>query len=393
MLEDVNNAYIDSASLYEVLAALHYRKVERWPLWTLKRATEVTCTLINDNRLLVAPWLYSDVSFIGLFDRMMRALTSILYYPKLDNRYSKIARNRVKRWAGHYYPKIRDAFEKVRQDKSFSNYMDWNIAIGWLEHSAMYQGLFEEDFIPEFSKVLNCSENDLHGIWEKSCNLTQVKQWSEKRPDTDDFKLAADAYVLSVLLRGRYYDHIAEQTDMQIMHHPVREFVLSQKKAGAIFKPTNTEEYLTSIILSSALAEQKMENRLSLWAENVINARKARIQGCIDLSQKDSDSVARDTAINYSKLIDLRGYSKLTASSFDVLSSLVIDGLVCVVLCPWIGIPPEAGIPVGPLIAAAYKYKTQKGIGDRVAHLVTTRSGRLHDMAIAVPGRIRGIWK
>jgi hypothetical protein len=389
----MKDAYIDSASLYEVLAALYLREIERWPLWTLQRALEVTCVLTNDDRLFIAPGLRSYPILTGLFDRMVRALIPVLYYPRLDNRYFIKARNRAKRWAGRYCSSLKNAFETIRKDKSFVGYMDWNIAIGWIEHSEMYQGLFEEDFIPQFSKALNCSENNLREIWTRSCDLRQVEQWSRRRPDTDDFKLASDAYVLSVLLRGRYYDHIAEQVDMQIMHHPVRDVILSKKPIGAAFKPTNVEVYLASIILNAALSEPKLENRLSLWGENVIKARNGRISGILDLSQKDSDSVARDVAINASKLVDLRSYSNLMALSFDILASSIIDGLVCLVVCPWINIPPETGIPVGPSIAAAFKYKTRKGIGDEMASLIMQRSGRLHDMAIAVPGRIKGVWK
>jgi hypothetical protein len=204
--------------------------------------------------------------------------------------------------------------------------------------------------------------------------------------------LAIDAYVLAALLRGRYHDHVAEAANLQIMHHPIRYGVLPKKKETTVFVPTNTEKYLTSIILAGALSEKKIKDRIVLWAENVIKARKAAKIGAIDLSQKDSNSVAESLAMDVAKRLDLRTYSRLTATSLEALSSLIIDGLVCLGLCPWAGVPPWVGLPVGPGVTAAIRQGTGKSTGEIAASRLYQRRARIRNLAKAVPGRIEGRW-
>jgi hypothetical protein len=341
----------------------------------------------------IAPGPGSYAGDYGLMDHTMRNLAPIVSHSRPAASSLIQARNRVKMWAGRYPLIVKRAYAEVREDKSYPGWLDWTIANFLVEHSATLDGLFDPSFIPQLARHLNCSENELQDVWNRSRDLKQVEQWSRKRPDTDDFRLAIDAYILSSLLRGRYHDHVAEAANVQIMHHPFRYAALPKKKESTVFMSTNTEKYLTSIILAGALSEKKVEDRIALWANNVIEARKAAKIGAIDLSQKDSNSVAESLAIDAAKRLDLRTYSRLKAPSLDVLLSLVIDGLSGFALYAWASIPPFVSLPVGPALDATIKYSTGKTLGDKAASLVYQRRTRLRDLAEAVPGRIKGRWR
>jgi hypothetical protein len=295
-------------------------------------------------------------------------------------------------WAARNPQKIRQICDETRANESYAWSEDWTIKNVLSEQATMLGGLFEEEFIPQLSNILNCPKSELVEILRRSRDLKNVEYWSKQRPNTDDFKLLSQAYLVSALLRGRYHDHIAEAEGIDILHHPIRDLILPKKKVQMAFMPTNTEMYLISMILSGALVEKEPKDRLSLWAEGVIKARNGVARQRIVLSQRDNDEVAKEVAMEAAKTIDLRLYSNLRASCFDALSAMLIDGFVSLVLCPWAGIPPAAALPVGPVIVADMRLKGYKGLGDEAASKLSQRRGHLRDLTEAIPGRILGRW-
>jgi hypothetical protein len=383
--------HIDSASLHGVIAALGYQNIDQWPLWTLWSAAEVTSALINDPMFEIAPGPGTYAGDYGLMDHTMRSLALIISKSQPRNAWREKATNRVKRWVGRYPLNVRKAYEKVRADPSFQGWLDYSIRNFLVEHSASLDGLFDPIFIPQLSTVLNCSANELRDIWQKSRDLKQVDEWSKKQPDTDDFKLVIDAFVLAAIIRGRYHEYVAEEAGWQVIHHPIRYAILPMKKQSAEFPLTNTEKYFVGIILASAFSEKKIKDRISLWANNVVEAKKAVKIGVIDLSGRDSNSMAESLALDAAKRLNLRTYSRLSAAIFDALSILLISSLTSFALYAW-GVPPWVGLPVGPGTTAVIRYKTGKGIGDKAASLFSQRDMRLRDLSQVVPGRVKGNW-
>jgi len=383
--------YIDASSVFGVMAAMTYQEPEQWPKWTLVSAAEVTCLLVNDNSIGVVRGMGSPTNSLGLYDHTMRVLASVVSQPKLSRANKVKARNEVEGWAKEHSIAVKKAYKKLQKDDSFHPWLNWCIANAYVDHSTTLHGLFDHEFIPELSAILNCSQAELQDIWTISRDPKRVEYWSRKRPDSDDFRLATDAYVISNLLRGRY--HVAEAADQTIMHHPVRDIILPAKKTRAAFAPTNTEKYFTSLLLASALAERNVENRLTLWADNVIKARKAIRTGEIELVEKSSDTLAEGLAKSAAKKIDVCCYSRRTVAAFDVLSSTLVGGFLYFVLSQWSAIPGWAGLPIKPIVDSAMKYKTGKSLGDKAASKFYLTEARLHDLANAVPGRMRGTWR
>jgi hypothetical protein len=329
---------------------------------------------------------------MGPYDHAMHELSSLVTDSAPEKAWLKTADQRVRSFVGRYHPKIRRAHETLVGNKDFVEWLDWAIAHAWVWHSAMLEGLFNQDLIPQLALILNCAEGEVRQVWERSCDLRQVERWARTRPPDDEFRLATHAYTLAALLRGRYHDHIAEAAGLHIMHHPFRNVLLPKKPQSAAFVPTNTERYFTSIILASALAEKRVNGRISVWTQNVIKGRSAIREGAIDLRQKQSDSLAENLAIDAARRLEIRTYPRTAVIAFDALLPLVC-GLSWFGLSSWTGLPPLAGLPIAPTAYLAARLRSGKSPGDLGASWLYRRRGRLRNLARSVPGRITREWK
>jgi hypothetical protein len=385
----MRNGYVDSASIWGVIAAMSYSRVEEWPEWTKQSAIEVTHALVNDHYLEIAPGPGSFAGAMGLYDHAMRNLAFMVSDSVPAEGVLKHAETRLRKWVSRYHASISAAFGRAMADENMEDWLGWAIPNSWVWHSAMLEGLFNQGLVPQLALVLGRSEDELHDAWERSCDLKQVKDWAKRQPDSDDFSLVRDAYVLAALLRGRFHDHFAEAADLQIMHHPFRYSFLPKKSETAIVVPTNTEKYFTSIILASAFAERTAKGRIALWAENVAKARRANKEGDIDLRHKPSNRRAEEKAVRAAKSADLTLHSRTAAAALDVILALA-QSLTWFGLFSWAGFPPSLAMPMGPAGSATTKLQTGKSPGEIAASLVYRR--RLSSLSHQVPGRIKGRW-
>lgn len=388
--------FIDTASVSGVAGAFTYDHWNDWPEWTLQAAVEVTSALCNDYTLQVAPGPGLYYGAYGLTERIMLPLAKggLVFNGKISTSKHKEAEEESRSWARDNSSKVQRLFEdELFPDANLQAWLDRAISHFWVDHSRMLGGLFNPEFITELAPILSCTPKDLNRIWQLSCDLRRVTDWVKTRPNSEDFKIARNAYVLSALLRGRYHDHIAEQSKRKIMHHPFRRNAfLPRREEVAQYSPTNTEVYLTSILLTSALSEKKTDNRIVLWAENLIKARGLAKVKAIDLSHKDNDSIAKDHIISVFKRNNFRTHGRKLALGLDVLSSLIISTFTFG-LCGWLGVPPPLGWPVGPTATFISKKISGRSIGEHIAHKATTSERHLNELAEALSGRLVGKWK
>lgn len=78
------------------------------------------------------------------------------------------------------------------------------------------------------------------------------------------------------------------------MHHPLRDLVVPYKPKNAVFAGTDSEIFFLKILLFSVLRERKIEDRISLWADNIVKTRLGLDP--VDLRQRDSEIKAIDAA-------------------------------------------------------------------------------------------------
>ena len=195
-----------------------------------------------------------------------------------------------------------------------------------------------------------------------------------------------DAYAISALLRGRYHDYIAQKSCLQIIHHPFRESVLSPLKTTdtAQFVVSNTELYLSNIVLAGAYAERGEKQRVSCWVENVLKVRKAVFAGAIDTGPKDFDKVALDLALEAAKKVDICIHSRWLDEVLDAVFAVGVGALTSFILNPW------TGFVVGVI---QYGVSQKFDIVKEVTHQIIDTKARLRDLAQSEPGRIKQIWK
>jgi hypothetical protein len=394
-MKNMQRGYVDSASVCAVAEAFTYPSYNDWPDWTLWSAVEVTGSLCIDHTLQVAPGPGKYWGDHGLYEQIMLPLSkSGIISPRTSTKIvQKEAEEKTRIWINQNLATIKETFEEeVLPDNNFQTWLDRSITYFWVDHAQMHGGLFNLQFIDELSLILNSTPNDLRKISQLTCDLKQVSNWAKHKPTTEDFKLAKKAYVLSALIRGRYHDQIAEAERIKIMHHQFRRnSFLTRRKQTAKFDPSNTEKYLISMLLCVAFAERKTENRIALWADNLIKARELVRLDAIDLSSKSSDSVAREHIIAIFKRNNFRAHSKNTALGLDVLASLVISGFNFG-LCTWVGVPPQTGWLVGPSVNYVSKKKTGKSFGECIAERATKTEHHLNELAESLPGRLIGKW-
>jgi len=379
--------YIDSASTYEIVKLLvSPRPAEAYP-WAWQSAITVTSALINTYHLQIAPAPSLASGAGSLYGHLMLGLAELISHPRPEPELTQMALKNTKQWARNNVDKIRNTYEQLKVDnKNYTRWLERAITTSWVEHSERLGGLYNEEFIPVLSQILNVSTSELSQVHKMSRDLNLLRSYVAIWPDDDDLRLMTDAYAISALLRGRYHDYVARKSNLQIIHHPFREqFLPRQKKSGKIrFFVSNTERHLSNIVLASAFAEQGEKQRVSCWLENVLRIRKAVLTGAIDTRQKDYDKVALDLAVDAARRVNIRIHSRWLDDVLDAAFAVGIGTLTSFVLDPWLGF-------AGGVIE--YGISRKVDIGKEVAHLVFDTQARLRDLAKSGSGRIERTWK
>lgn len=384
--------YIDSASLHGVIAALTYSSIESWPAWT-SNAAIATTGLLATNPLLRVEVAASPSPYVGacgLYDHMRLALTStVVADSKPEHSVTADARQRLRRWTRRNLARVKQIWQDTEEDSSFAEWLDWSIKHAWIEHAMMHNGLFDPAFVPELAILLNCSEPELHRILELSQNPREVAQWVREDLNEPICELAVQAYVISALLRGRFHDHLAEAQDLLIMHHPLRDRILAYKSKNVAFVATDSEVFFIKILLFSALCEKRIEDRISLWADNIVKTRLGLDK--VDLRQRDSEAKAIEAARETVKKLNLRVHPRRVTKAIDI-SADVATGSLITVLCWWSGVPLLESSAIGILgdvgIRESVKELLRDSMGSKVAARLYGRAKRLSNLATAGPGRI-----
>jgi hypothetical protein len=263
--------------------------------------------------------------------------------------------------------------------------VDWFITHGWVEHSQRLNGLFDAEFTPCISAVLDIDQKELAQISEIGRDIKAVGRYALHQPDEDAFRLLKEAFVVSALIRGRYHESVARRSDWQIIHHPIRQPVLpSAMGKPAVEFPVNTLQYLSNIILASAFAEKGHDARLACWTENVRKARSPALAGEIDLQAKGTDQVALDLAVRDAKRIGIRTHPSQIEQAFDAGAALGVGVLTSFYLVGWQSFAVAGG---------TYLASRSKDIGARVMSGLYSRKSRLRDLAELEPGRVEARWR
>lgn len=377
--------FIDSASAYEIVLVLARRSPRQSFKMEWDRALEVTATLINTDRIKLAPSPRREGAASGPYGVLLEGLESAVSRIVLPEEVTAAAIRKTKKWAGENVNKLRLVLSSFTDAPPASHsqaamWLDSHIHSEWHEHVLRRGSLFDRDFALQIAKVLDLPESDVLKLWSLTTDASFVAELAARMPDTDVFHLIRDAFTISALLRGRYHDYAAESSHIQILSHPVREPILRKTSAGRVsIEVSNTERYLANIAVAASFAERSHEARVALWVDNVLKLRRGRDQ--INLGQKDRDETARDTALDAARKFDIRIHSKLLETFIDAGLALGSTALTSFVLLRWESMLAGSGI---------YALSRKKNLGGRVAAGITSATGKLDRLSRLAPGRIKG---
>jgi len=340
---NMTQGFIDSASIHGAIVALSKGKTEKVSEWDTQSLLSATYLLLFGNiGIIHGPGYYAGAS--GPYSRVLSGLPFLEGF-QFDR---KVAIRNTSFWLNRFPDSLKDKWQDLTSDDQFKTWQANAIELFWTHHAKMYGGLFNEEYIPSISKVINCSEQDLRGIHRASKNMKEVENWLTVNSKASE--LAQTAWAVSALIRGRFHEYLASSNNMHLIAHPFRRFVekgdLGGNKEANI---TNSETYFTKIIIGSALLETSQERRLIAWIENINKARNAISLKSFTLPNASLDKDAERQAAMAAKTCGLPASPAITQRAFDVVSSLGIGLLLKVVLNPWIKI-------ASPVVTQTYKF-------------------------------------
>lgn len=372
----LSKGYIDSASFHMLVLALRNGKPSQWSSWMWETTQYVTCALWALPTFAIPPDPSPHHGAGGSYGQLLKELSVV--FRGIDYTDPK-ALKQTRQWA-RKDPKRRLALcRNVQSDPRFMQWVDSYISFFWVRHSLMHGALFTAEFIPELSLMLECSRDDLKKVHELSAVQSQVAKWSKKRPNTEDFQLAVDAFCITTLLRGRYHDYAARNTGMHIMHHPMREPMLRKIKRSDLFGISNTQQYVTNILVAAALKQTGIKARIHSWACNVLKVRSALADGRLDLRSKDRDDVALKSALDAVKKSGVEVHPRSLETLIDILLGLSVGALTGFTLASWLGVPSGAAASIVARVTGTPKKIVRGGYRTRLnlRRLARARAGRV----------------
>jgi hypothetical protein len=394
---------IDSSTLYEVIHLFRERGMADTSAWTWHCSTEVTSGLIHGRQLGIAhtPALLLYPGPWGYIQSHLADQTTFLK-PPLD--LQRQARRIVNDWAlsedgvrllrrsidPSYY-----SSKDEQKRRSFARYQENMVAYTWPALVGPHD-IFERRNIQAISRVTGVTQREMTRVYNESKDIRNLRRFaSNLSPDDELFARTWHAYLIDLLIRGRYHDEVARMEAARlrggqhsrgglVLHHPARNPVLRQLPGSQTrYEVTNTDRAFSNILLAGALAERNQQKRIDLWLENVLTARKAARSGEIDFAAQDDDKVAERIAAERARSLGIRTHARM----FDEVTDVTIAGglgyLTSFVLTGW----TDVAIAAGTYVVA----KSQE-FGTRVGRLAFERRNRLERLASSSPGRVEREW-
>jgi len=383
----MTEAYIDSMSTWEIISSFHHKHPNQCYPWAWKTAIELTYSLISTNHVRMAPAPAIVYGAKGYQTNLMSDLNEVIAQLRPTSEQGKTILEKTSIWAHENTSQLSTVLKQIfNDDVNFHQWLNNAINHALQEHSSRLGGLFNRDFIPQIAKVLKVENKVLEDIWKLSCDNEKLHYFSQERPDEYEYELMIKSYVLAAIIRGRFHENIANESNVQIIQHPLREMIHQlNESTEKIFEHSvpNTRLYLANIIVASSFAEKKVENRIKCWCENIKKSRVATLNRDFDLSHKDNDNVAKSRAVECAKILGIRTHSTFIEYAFEITAVISVSILSSFVLQPWISAVSSVGIGM---------MSAKKPIGKRLSRSIFERNSRLSDLADAGPGKIKRVW-
>ena len=376
---------IDLGSLYGVIAALSHPNPKDCFPWAWQNAIEITTALITTPHLAFAPVPRVKGLAKNILGDTLQLLSPIIPPTQSsDAEFQKLAREKTLGWLNRQSEKFLNYYNALSNNEgSYNRWLEWNIKYVWPEHCRRLGGLADKAFEQQVAKLTGIDIKDLSEIQALAATPEGLLEITHN--STDQYlELAIKIYILSILVRGVYYDYFARLSNAQYIHHQLREGILPQTVQSSLeFNVANTEYYLSTFLVASAFRPKKVEHRLKQWTTNILLARAAFFKENIDINPRSHDKTAIDAAINAIRHLGIDFKPNWIGPCIDVSFALGIGILTSFVLQDW-----QALLTTGTAYTLT---RFPKKLSLMRKTLINPRKG-LIDLVNAGPGRIKRTW-
>lgn len=378
------DGFIDWASLTEVANSYHASIRDAYR-WSAMASIEVTCGLVHGRQLKVLPSpARGPITTRGPHDVLRAAVTEYVDSTQPTQETIDKRLKDVDIWARRNSTQVREKLLLCMSNPDmiygpscgFDAWLETALGANAEATGLRVGGLFDMTFSRALSKVLSINEKDLKKAWSESANINSLPRVGELA------ETVRSAYVLSILLRGRYHDLVAREMELQVMHHPMRTAILptlpQPADAPLVYSVTNSERFMAHLLWAGSFGERKQTDRIQLWAENVRRVRLAVLNEEIDLPQRSSDDRAIRTAVDAARKAGIRTHAKLIDDGVDLAVALGIGALSSFVVNGW----PDMYVTL-----ATYVASKKQDVGERLMRPTYENRRRLRHLG-ELPGRI-----
>ena len=372
--------FLDSASLYEVVAVFGFGKPSACYPWAWTTAVTVTHALMQAEVLRMAPAPSPAKAAGGTYaDVSRRVMEANLVTLRANGGEDPNVLTTTKRWAAINTSYLQQTLADLLKDEdNFVPWLDRSIRDAWVEHAARLGGLFNAEFTPYIAGALGTTQADVEKVRQVSLDPDRVNRLVKKQRDTaEEFALLRNAYVVSALIRGYYHQVAARDQGQSLLAHPLRLQTPLPSKASVGCSITEAESAFASILLADALRNAR-KGRPERWVKNILAARRAAGTPGLaadNLRVLNQEATSVEAAIQAARTLEISCTSPWVGKLIDGAVGIGAWAVTSFFLTPF------ASIVVGGVVGAA-------GLLGQPSQLIIRDKGRLKRFAKTSPGAI-----
>lgn len=389
---------IDSASMYEVLAALSFTDSRHCYPWARGTALGVTITLFDPDaehlRMAASPGT-TTLGASGPYEALTTSLlrSNIVGATPPPTHVAEAALAETRTWAVAEARALREVVTRLKDDElNFQPWLDWVMRFAWDENVARMSTLVTPELITEVAAVIDAEQSAVEHISLLSRDRHWIEWLVRRRPNTEEFHLLVDAYIAAALIRGKYHYRTAARMNWQAMGHPLRRCarpLLSANEQQPYVVPAGVS-HLATILMEDAIRQNRadLSARARAWVENALKARSACLGPCpaIDLRsalEADTEDAAITWAVDQAVVLGIGQPGK----SFERAVNLAV-GTGLMYVTSFVLSPPVAfGLGTAVMLG-------QEALGS-AGHVTAKRTRHrrlLRRLAQAGPGAVDPTW-
>lgn len=344
MAEEMVTSFVDSASMYEVIAALSFSDVSECYQWAWQSALLVSDAMIDIEHLQLSPSPGPSGGASGSYALLMEGVRPFVGISRPGKKVLNKALAETRTWTHRHADLVHSAVEELGADEhNFKPWLYWVARNAWLENVQRRGSLIDSQLIREVARALNVPEKDVQEIAALVTDQKEVEVFARRLENQSGFDLLWRVYLASALIRGVFHEQVARQENWQAWRHPLRRHVLKLSSGQEPHRIPQFDTFLANIIVAGALShpygkhDTVMERRINAWIDNVQRCRGKDIRRPPEDASVDQ---ALSAAVNEARRLGVAIAPRYLDKAISVTSGLAL-GVIGVLFGHFVS--PEAG--------------------------------------------------